>query len=641
MVDKLFTALVIAGLAIALFLFARAGKTMTWGAWVALALAIAACVRLLRFHPHVPADLVTGVFLGLFLIIASLSLIGLKAVRSPDSTVQPDFLCGRSHQTLFVLVHGFGGGPKTWRDVLPELMSRGDILQLAYPANAMSNADPEDLTRRMADNVRDTFAKGSYDHVVLIGHSVGALLVRKTYLQAAGKEGHEWIQKADRMVLLAGMNRGWDVTGKRPMDMSLGRQVLYWVGSWLGRLTRTGTFILSAELGAPFVSNLRLEWMRWFRDHPNGQPLVVQLLGDIDDMVSDEDNKDLRAAATTNFYWLRVRGTGHRKITDFRDKSGANAQYAGIGSYRLEKFELAIDKQAPELAPHSEEQPLATDTTVKRVVFVLHGIRDLGEWSANFEEALQPKPGQPAADKPLIVSLRYGYFSMGSFVMQPNRQKYVRWLMDQVTESLARYPCARSVEFFAHSNGTYLLASALDRYDKLHVNRVAFAGSVVRRQFPWNKVIIERKQVDYVRNYVARDDVVVGLFPRFFELPVIRQVLRNDVGSAGFNGFDLKGVEDVVENVKIRGGHGAFQNYVPQIAEFLLQPKIQKVPENLQPAGTPWQGQVSRWGILVIWAGLLFLVVFPAVRVASAAGEYAWIPVSIYIAIVLLVLKRL
>jgi len=68
------------------------------------------------------------------------------------------------------------------------------------------------------------------------------------------------------------------------------------------------------------------------------------------------------------------------------------------------------------------------------------------------------------------------------------------------------------------------------------VDRIVFAGSVVRRDYDWDYVINERKQVELVRNYVASDDWVVALFPRFFEQWPMRY-LGNDLGSAGFNGF--------------------------------------------------------------------------------------------------------
>ena len=113
----------------------------------------------------------------------------------------------------------------------------------------------------------------------------------------------------------------------------------------------------------------------------------------------------------------------------------------------------------------------------------------------------------------------------------------MKWFMDEYTETLARYPHATDIAFVGHSNGTYLLAEALRMYDSMRVNRVVFGGSVVPKDYAWCCTPAQRA-VERVRNYVASDDAVVALFPRFFELPVIRRVLGNNIGSAGFNGFD-------------------------------------------------------------------------------------------------------
>ena len=67
---------------------------------------------------------------------------------------------------------------------------------------------------------------------------------------------------------------------------------------------------------------------------------------------------------------------------------------------------------------------------------------------SDFEEQLWAiDPGAPT-ERLRVVSLSYGYFSMASFLFRPDRQEFVRWLMDQYTETLARYPNARTIDFF-------------------------------------------------------------------------------------------------------------------------------------------------------------------------------------------------
>ena len=228
--------------------------------------------------------------------------------------------------------------------------------------------------------------QGNYDDIVLVGHSMGALITRKAFLFGLAKTDDQdekepvtgWAKKVKRIVLMAGMNRGWDITGQRPLDMGWGRYAQFWIGSWFGELTGTGELAQQTESGAPFVGNLRLEWMRWAKT--NRDVHVVQLLGDIDDIVSDTDNKDLRTAGSKNFTWIRVRGTGHSDIIRLDDRTKEYEDCGEIGEYRKKKFLLAATHPNEGLAAISEEQPFEPDTEVTHVVFVLHGIRDEGRW---------------------------------------------------------------------------------------------------------------------------------------------------------------------------------------------------------------------------------------------------------------------
>src|SRR5262249_41405466 len=161
-------------------------------------------------------------------------------------------------------------------------------------------------------------------------------------------------------------------------------------------------------------------------------PYVVQMLGDIDDQVSEADDKDLRASVSPKFTWLKVRGTGHDDIIHFEETSSEVGE-TRLGAYRREKFLLAALKPVAEVHRENEEQRFETDPNVTHVVFVLHGIRDLGRWSSEFEQALLDRfyhETENPKDKLAIASLRYGYYGMGPFILRSDRQKYVRWFMD-------------------------------------------------------------------------------------------------------------------------------------------------------------------------------------------------------------------
>jgi pimeloyl-ACP methyl ester carboxylesterase len=280
----------------------------------------------------------------------------------------------------------------------------------------------------------------------------------------------------------------------------------------------------------------------------------------------------------------------------------------------------------------------------------MHGIRDLGEWSSRFETGLQERARKVGNGKLAIASIRYGYFGMGQFLLKRDRQKYVRWFMDQYTETLARYPMATEIDFVGHSNGTYLLTSALEKYPAMRVRRVVLGGSVVAKDYDWKRVF-DRKQVAMVRNYVAEDDWVVALFPRFFE-PLPMRLLGNDIGSAGFNGFDAGNDgpnRQPVENIKfITGHHAAFLAQLDQIVHFLIPaageaaavPNQKATQDSSEPARTwPLLKFISDWLTWLVWLPLAFVIIWLGSRVSDSAGHLSAAALILYLALVFQVLR--
>ena len=120
----------------------------------------------------------------------------------------------------------------------------------------------------------------------------------------------------------------------------------------------------------------------------------------------------------------------------------------------------------------------------------------------------------------------------------------------------ALYPDALSFSYLGHSNGTYLLAAALQENPACRFDRVVFAGSVVRQDYDWEQAI-RRKQVGAMLNYVATNDKVVAVFPGALE-----RLPWQDLGSAGHNGFIQARKSDArtsgLHEIKyVAGGHSA------------------------------------------------------------------------------------
>ena len=172
----------------------------------------------------------------------------------------------------------------------------------------------------------------------------------------------------------------------------------------------------------------------------------------------------------------------------------------------------------------------------------MHGIRDYGGWTDRLRDAIENQVDQGQERKGIaVVNKKYGYFPMLPFLLYWDRQKNVRRFMDEYTENVARYPNVTRFDFVGHSNGTYILASALQHYKTVSVGRVYFAGSVVPKHYPWRK-FLDEKRVQRVVNVVASGDWVVALFPKLFEQAADWMGTQPstgvlDIGAAGFRGF--------------------------------------------------------------------------------------------------------
>src|ERR1700746_817846 len=132
---------------------------------------------------------------------------------------------GSSKRVVVVLHAGALKGTKL-SDVVGAVRAAvedADIYVPDYPAGFWSSIPPQLLAEDLADRI-DSLEKSrridgiSYETITLIGHSLGALLARKAYVIARGqtqdcrepeRQPQRWAMLVDRIVLLAGMNRGW------------------------------------------------------------------------------------------------------------------------------------------------------------------------------------------------------------------------------------------------------------------------------------------------------------------------------------------------------------------------------------------------------------------------------------------------
>ena len=371
------------------------------------------------------------------------------------------------------------------------------------------------------------------------------------------------------------MNRGWKISH----HLSILNAILWSVGSVFAGLlcvvARKLPQIYAIKKGSPFITNLRIRWIEMRNQVNNskvGNALTIQLLGTVDDMVSPEDNIDL--VAGSDFIYIDVPHSGHANVINMAHKK--------YGEGRKKVFEEALLKSNFELKKLSQI-PSDDDIEEKNyditdVVFVMHGIRDLGYWTHKVARRIV-KRSLLLKKKHKIIATEtssYGYFPMLSFLNPFKRMEKVSWLMDQYAEARAKYPNAK-FSYVGHSNGTYLLAKAFEDYPLCKFKHVVFAGSVVRKDYDWN-TIYNNDQVEKVLNFVASRDWVVFLFPNS-----IQKLQWQDLGSAGHDGFDEHSNPDIQEIKYIRGAHSAAlqENNWDTIADFVLTGELTPTPDEL------------------------------------------------------------
>jgi pimeloyl-ACP methyl ester carboxylesterase len=439
-----------------------------------------------------------------------------------------------------------------------------------------------DLMREIDQIVAERAGSGeSYQSIDFVGHSFGAVLARRLVITAFGEQRspagdlpapfepeladfrapRPWAQRITRLVLLAGMNRGWTVSSALDWITSVQWSILQFIGETLPASKPT---IFAIRRGAPFLVQTRLQWLALMNPDYGPRPtlVTVQLLGSGDDQVSPDDSVDYAVDlfGSQSYFYIEVPYATHAGIVQMSKKGKRGTQ--SVRNIRREKFALALTAERNVLTANSvtreqmaDNLPPEPDTTVTDVVFVVHGIRDKGYWTQKLARTI--KKHAAAGQKFESFTGSYGYFAMLPFILRRVRQRKVEWLMDCYTEARARFPSA-SFHYVGHSNGTYLAAQALQDYPSARFKFIVFAGSVVRRNYGWlalTKPIAPgvKPKVERVLNYVATRDWVVALFPKGLQPWRIF-----NLGSAGHDGFREASPQGPVYEVRyIPGGHGA------------------------------------------------------------------------------------
>ena len=494
-------------------------------------------------------------------------------------------------QGLFVFIPGLPSrtvrGRPRWRRLVNRLTAdlgpdwRVEVFE--HGLTATSREDLDQVVRRLAAQMRDWTGDLSADltapgEIILAGHSFGGVLARAAYLlDSAGpsRPGRRWTELVRRMVLLGSPNAGYrtDAPGTP----------LRWRLAYALATPFVDFTFEKVQAGGYWITDLRLRWLdhsRWSARENRPHPLVVQVLGTSDFLVTHEDILDQRFMPDAKVY--EIPGADHVGLIALDEAPDPDRRYA-----QLRAAILGRDDETPDAARSTPSEPTA---------FILHGIRAsaLGSWVSDLGAGFRAAAG---SDDAHVVSPDTGYFSAMEFALPGTRRRKVHEFLKLYGDAYASRDPDRFV-FAGHSNGTYMMAQALDRVPSMRFRRIYLAGTVLPRRYDWHRRFEEHQvgawspegwKPGAVRVDRATRDVPVGILCSW-----LRGLGSQDVGTAGVNGFELAADGQVDQSRVLDGGHGSAledEDQLTDIAAFLTEGAT--APPSAA-TGQNWFGVASR-----------------------------------------------
>jgi pimeloyl-ACP methyl ester carboxylesterase len=467
-----------------------------------------------------------------------------------------------------------------------------------------SMRSPESLSDELFEKIdRKVAANPSIKSIVILGYSTGSLLARRVFCRAHGadtagnicsKRVAPWAQQIDRLVMLAAITRGWELSSASPALVRFLAPILQWVTlavGWIKKITgraewSSSPLIWQMRRGSSFVVSSRIQYINVLesllthraptldgdeeprqngknnRASPlrvDGLPSTVFLLGSMDEYVSPADCTEL--GPRIEFAFIELPGSNHLEATqisgdgarakerrarltaaiasDFSSLKGESwtVPAVDIDDY-LDPMDIAVRTggqatHGRDLSTLAPVRVLRARDSASDAVVVTHAVMIVHGIRDNGFWTKRVAREIKTLARTQRIEVRAPTPSYGYFSMRDficGREHATRWFLERYADVKSHFPCAK-ISFVGHSNGTYIAARALELCPAVKFENIVFAGSVVRRDFRWARF---PKRVRAILNYVGSGDGVVAFLPAVFEFLHLRWL---DVGGAGAFGF--------------------------------------------------------------------------------------------------------
>lgn len=164
-----------------------------------------------------------------------------------------------------------------------------------------------------------------------------------------------------------------------------------------------------------------------------------------------------------------------------------------IGQKRQAVEEWALDHSGPsqsvEVAHHALvirdlvrelKADAVADKGPKKLVILLHGIRDQGPWMEMVKARLE-------GPDVFVQPIDYEFFDAVHFITGWGTRAALDHVTERVRDTAADHPGVE-LTIIAHSFGTFLISKILLKYPDIHCARVVFCGAVVSKRFPFRRI---------------------------------------------------------------------------------------------------------------------------------------------------------